>query len=110
MNSSAQPSLSNSKTGENIRKDTDNSSLQLNINDEGENTDPSDDYECQPPETFIKRICSQTVKDIRNIVKMMTNRNLSPDSRICFTLLKLATELFYPTVELHFFLHRYWTI
>ena len=64
MNSLAQPNPSNSTTVEIIREDTHKSPLQLNINDEGKNTDASDDYEYQPPRTSMKRICSQTVKDI----------------------------------------------
>lgn len=64
LSSLAQPSVSNSTTVGTIRDDTDKSPLQLNTNDEAENTDSSDDNDYLPPRTSMKRFCSQTLKDI----------------------------------------------
>ena len=64
LSSLAQPGVSNSTTVETIQDDTDKSPLQLNTNDEGENTDASDDNDYLPPRTSMKRICSQAIKDI----------------------------------------------
>ena len=64
MNSFAQPSLSNGTLVETIREDTGKSPLQLNTNDEKQNTDTSDDYEYLSHLTSMEVICSQTVKYI----------------------------------------------
>ena len=72
----AQPSLTSSTTIEIIREDTDKSPLQLNTNDEGENTDASDDYEYQPPRTSMKKICSQTVKYIQKSPENVNRRKV----------------------------------
>ena len=75
MNSLAQSSLSNCTIVETIREDTDKPPLQLNTNDETENTDASEDYEYLSPLSSMEVICSQTVKYIPQSVYSAETRD-----------------------------------